>query len=106
MMTDSTKPTGEDVRICSKCRETKPINDFTKKLYYCRPCMNSYMRAYKANHRKPRKLQGFAALPKKKQQLINELMKTKLPVTSIAKIVEINHNTLFSWKRKGVFDTA
>lgn len=104
-MPDATKQDNTKTeRCCSKCHETKPITAFTNKFYYCRDCRNDYMKEYRAKHKKPRKPTGVAALSKKKQKLIKELLKTNLSLSQIARMVDVKPVTMHLWKRTGQLD--
>lgn len=43
--------TAAETRTCSKCREAKPLDTFTRDARYCRPCRAAYARAWRDANR-------------------------------------------------------
>src|ERR1700677_1289383 len=37
-------------KVCSKCKEAKPLDAFTKGAFYCKSCTSEYQRQRRINH--------------------------------------------------------
>ena len=94
-------------KYCKQCDTIKPIDGFYRagKSYQtrCKPCHNTYRQALRLAKPKPPRLNGFQKLP---QETRDEIMKyyNTMPLTTLAKRVNVNRNTMATWKRKGYLD--
>ena len=102
----------EDTRqkFCKQCEEVKPIKAFYKagKSYQtrCIPCHNTHrkMERDKKAALEPKKVirNAFQKLPQEKQDELLKYLNT-MPMTKLAKRMDMNYNTLSTWKRRGYF---
>lgn len=97
-------------KTCKKCSVIKPVEEFfirSNKKYdcYCIPCKKILNTEYhKTRYVKSTKPTGINTLTDEQKEKIKEYLTIKIPLTVIAKLINVPYGRLHNWHYAGMLN--